>query len=46
MDWMVFIVEGLFLVLFLATFARYVRRRDPVTGRTARHCRRLIWSLL
>ena len=31
MDWLVAVVEGLFLVLFLATLASYLRQRDPVS---------------
>ena len=31
MDWPIYLVEGLFLVLFLATLWRYLRQRDPVT---------------
>ena len=30
-DWPIYVVEGLFVVLFLATVWRYVRQRDPVT---------------
>lgn len=31
MDWLVYLVEGLFLVLFLATLWRYIKQRDPVS---------------
>ena len=31
MDWAIYAVEGLFLVLFLATLWRYLLHRDPVT---------------
>ena len=31
MNWLTAIVEGLFLVLFLATLLRYIRQRDPVS---------------
>jgi signal transduction histidine kinase/CheY-like chemotaxis protein len=31
MDWLVLIVEGLFLILFLATLLRYLRDRDAVS---------------
>jgi signal transduction histidine kinase/DNA-binding response OmpR family regulator len=31
MDWLVAVVEGLFLVLFLATLWRYLHDRDPVS---------------
>jgi hypothetical protein len=31
MDWLVYLVEGLFLVLFLATLWTWYRQRDPVS---------------
>ncbi len=31
MDWLVWLVEGLFLILFVATLRRYITLRDPVS---------------